>query len=77
MREQMERRLEELRGEFESGKRAQAELEAKRDELGQTMLRIHGAMQVLHELLSALETAQASASEPSKGVTPVRHIAVG
>lgn len=76
MREQIEQRLEELQREFESGKRAQAELEARRDELAQTMLRIHGAMQVLRELLATTDVAPpAPSAEPSRGGA-VRHIAV-
>lgn len=51
MRAQLEQRLQELRAEFESGQRMLVELEQKRANLEQTMLRISGAIQVLEELL--------------------------
>jgi hypothetical protein len=52
MRERIQERLEELRGELEAGKRAQAELEARQQTLTHTMLRIGGAIQVLQEMLA-------------------------
>lgn len=51
MREQLEKRLEELRAEFESGQKMLNELETKRENLRQTLLRISGAIQVLEEEL--------------------------
>ena len=53
MREQIEERLKELKGEFEDGQRMLDELEAKQISLRNTLLRISGAMQVLEELLSS------------------------
>ena len=53
MREQIEQRLTALRSEHETGVRMLAELEGRRAELQQTLLRIGGAMQVLEELLTA------------------------
>ena len=53
MREQMEQRLEELKGEYESGQKMLADLEQKKMALEQTMLRISGAIQVLEEILAA------------------------
>ena len=53
MRDQMEQRLEELRGEYEAGQKMLADLEQKRMSLEQTMLRISGAIQVLEEMLAA------------------------
>jgi hypothetical protein len=61
VREQIEQRLTALRGEHETGVRMMAELEARRTELQQTLLRIGGAMQVLEELLDA------GAGEPEDG----------
>lgn len=58
MREQMEQRLSELRGEYESGRRMLEELEARQRSLQETMLRIAGAMQVIEELLRSPEGAQ-------------------
>jgi hypothetical protein len=46
----MEERLQELRREFELGRQQMAQLERKRDELRDTLLRISGAIQVLEEL---------------------------
>jgi hypothetical protein len=57
MREHIQERLQELKQEFAAGKRAQAELDIKREELTRTMLRIHGAIQVLEELLVASQSA--------------------
>jgi hypothetical protein len=57
MREHIQERLRELKQEFEAGKRAQAELDVKREELMRTMLRIHGAIQVLDELLAASDNS--------------------
>ena len=51
MKEQLEKRLEELKHEYESGQKMLAELEEKRASLQGTMLRISGAMQVLEEQL--------------------------
>ncbi|MDT7581491.1 MAG: hypothetical protein QOK35_2755 [Pseudonocardiales bacterium] len=53
MRAGAERRLGELRSEFEAGRRMLAELDARRAELQQTLLRIEGAVQVLEELTGA------------------------
>lgn len=65
MKEQLERRLSELKTEYESGQKMLADLEAKQADLHQTLLRISGAIQVLEEMLSA-ET------EPSiNGAVPV------
>ena len=51
MKEQLQKRLTELKQEFESGQKMLAELEEKRNSLQNTMLRISGAMQVLQEQL--------------------------
>jgi chromosome segregation ATPase len=57
MKAQLERRLAELRAEFEKGQEALAGLDAQRDNLRQTLLRISGAIQVLEEELSRSEEA--------------------
>ena len=73
MYQQAQHRLEELRQEFDAGKRAQAELDAKRDALTQTMLRISGAMQVLHELLATNDTPPlADPARETTGTSAVR-----
>lgn len=51
MREQLERRLQELQKEFEAGQQALADLEAQQNNLRNTLLRISGAIQVLQEEL--------------------------
>jgi prefoldin subunit 5 len=51
MREQMEKRLEELKSELAAGEKLLADLQAQQASVQQTMLRIAGAIQVLQELL--------------------------
>jgi predicted nuclease with TOPRIM domain len=51
MQERLQRRLEELRNEFEKGQAQLRELEVQQSLLRETLLRISGAMQVLEELL--------------------------
>lgn len=53
MRGELERRLTELRSEYEAGRRLEADLQARLSEVSQTVLRLSGAIQVLEELLSA------------------------
>lgn len=52
MKEQIERRLQELRVEMENGQKMLSELEAKEAHLRSTLLRISGAIQALEELLN-------------------------
>lgn len=58
MRTRLEQRLNQLKAEFEAGQQMIIELEAKRDNLQKTMLRISGAIQVLEEELSQTETEE-------------------
>jgi len=51
MKEQLEKRLEELRAEFDKGKTTLQDLEAKTVSVRETMLRLAGAIQVLQEEL--------------------------
>jgi predicted nuclease with TOPRIM domain len=51
MKKQLEQRLKELKDEFEAGRKMLAEIEAKRTNLQETLLRISGAIQVLEEEL--------------------------
>lgn len=68
MRNQLQQRLNELKTEFQSGQKMLAELEQKRVNLEQTLLRISGAMQVLEELLNA-------AAQPSgNGIEPLERV---
>ena len=52
MREELQARLELLRKEWETGTARLRELERQQAQLGETMLRISGAIQVLEELVS-------------------------
>jgi hypothetical protein len=68
VREQIEERLAALRQEYEAGGRMLADLEARRVELQQTLLRIGGAVQVLEELLGSDEpAARTSGGDPAPG----------
>jgi predicted nuclease with TOPRIM domain len=53
MKDQLERRLEVLKREFEAGQEKLRDLVRQEAALRETMLRISGAMQVLEELLAA------------------------
>jgi len=53
MKDQIEKRLAELKSEYEAGQKMLADLEKKRMDLEATMLRISGAIQVIEELLAA------------------------
>jgi septal ring factor EnvC (AmiA/AmiB activator) len=52
MKDQMEKRLKELKAEFESGQKMLAEMKAKQANLRNTLLRISGAIQVIEEELA-------------------------
>ena len=54
MKEQLEKRLAELKAEFESGQKVMAELETKQANLRDTLLRISGAIQILEEEIGKL-----------------------
>ncbi len=56
MKPQLEKRLADLKSEFEAGQKMLSELETKRNELEATLLRISGAIQVLEELLAQEKT---------------------
>jgi len=53
MKEKLEERLKELKEEFGTGQKMLCEIETKRDELQQNMLRISGAIQIIEETLTA------------------------
>jgi len=59
MRDQLEQRLNSLKTERETGEKMLADLDAKRANLRETLLRISGAIQVLEEeLVKAEQLAQ-------------------
>jgi len=62
MREQVEARLTELRGELKVGEERLRELDAEQGRLRETLLRIDGAMLALAELLQR-EDADSGAKE--------------
>ena len=64
MRPQLEKRLVQLRTEFESGQKMLADAEIRQAKLRDSLLRISGAMQLLEELLAAEPAPQASNVEP-------------
>ncbi|HZS40020.1 MAG TPA: hypothetical protein VFF06_24475 [Polyangia bacterium] len=63
----VEKRLQALRREYETGQKMLAELDEKRAGLTKTLLRIEGAMQVLEEILHPQAGAPpAEANEPAR-----------
>ena len=52
MREQIERRLQELRQEYDAGTRLLSDLDSRRANIQATLTRISGAIQVLEEELA-------------------------
>lgn len=62
MEEQLDKRLTELKTEYDSGQQVLAELEERQASLKGTMLRISGAIQVLEELLAE---EKANGEEPA------------
>lgn len=68
MKEQLERRLEELRAEYEKGKATLEELDTKASNVRAMMLRLSGAIQVLQEELERADPDRAKAA--SNGADP-------
>lgn len=62
MKEQLESRLAELRGQYEHGLNVMKELEAQQATLRRTMLRISGAIEVLEEALGEGAAAASTAA---------------
>lgn len=68
MKEQIEKRLQELRGEYEEGQRMLADLQARQNTLHETLLRIAGAILALEELIqSAGPLAEGGEGEAPQG----------
>jgi hypothetical protein len=65
MREELEARLARLREEFTTGEAMLREAERRQAQLGETLLRISGAIQVLEELLGAPQHAE-DGSQPAE-----------
>lgn len=66
VREQIQVRLETLRGELEAGQVELQKLEEQRASLQAAMLRISGAVQVLEELLAAQDPAAHNGNVPGE-----------
>lgn len=64
MKEKLQKRLAELKQEYESGQKMMTELETKQSNLRDTLLRISGAIQILEEELS--EDTEGEIGEISK-----------
>ncbi|AFY54237.1 hypothetical protein Riv7116_1689 [Rivularia sp. PCC 7116] len=62
MKEQLEKRLAELKAEFASGQKAMRELETKQANLRDTLLRISGAIQILEEEISKADEEEENSS---------------
>lgn len=67
MRERLEQRLKALKVELEAGEKLIAELDAKRLNLRDTLLRISGAIQVLEEELAKAAQSASQNAEPRDG----------
>ncbi len=67
MKEQLEKRLKELKEEFESGQKMLIELDARRANLSESLLRISGAIQVLQE---EINKSNGSGSKPVRQSEP-------
>jgi predicted nuclease with TOPRIM domain len=65
VREQLEKRVTELEAEYRAGQEMFTELEARRANLQQTLLRIGGAIQVLNELLEEGPDTAGNGTEPA------------
>lgn len=74
MRTQLQKRLEALRAEYDSGRRVLAELEARRAGLEQTLLRISGAIQVLQEELGNDEKPEGHDGQPQHVIKPLAQV---
>jgi septal ring factor EnvC (AmiA/AmiB activator) len=67
MKDTIQKRLATLRSEHETGQKMLAELDAKRANLTQTLLRIEGAIQILTEMEAADEGAAAQPQAARNG----------
>lgn len=78
MKQQLQQRLQELKAEYESGKKVLADLEAKQANVRDTLLRMAGAIQVLEEeLVKADSNTIHTPSENTSAIdseTPARKV---
>ena len=66
---QLEKRLDQLRQEYEEGQKMLAELDQKRANLRDTLLRISGAIQVLEEALGEEASGDTTPSDREEATT--------
>jgi hypothetical protein len=71
MEAKLKQRLSELNTELECGKRMITELESRQLKIRESMLRIAGAIQVLHELLGDEDASEASKSQITPAAEPM------
>ena len=73
LRQTAQTRLATLRTELANGRDALTQLEARRTQIADTLLRIEGAVQVLEELCATPEPADPSAdgATPEEALCPV------
>ena len=69
MKDQLQQRLQTLKTELETGEKMLADLDAKRANLRETLLRISDAIQVLEEELAKAEQPAANGLALSPGGT--------
>ena len=70
MQQQIQSRLEVLKREFEAGQARLRELEMQQSHLGETLLRISGAIQVLEEMLQPVKPDEEPAPQGSLPADP-------
>lgn len=79
MKEQLQKRLQELTDEYESGQKALAELGERQTRVRETLLRIAGAIQVLEEVLAEADGEEnGEVSQPFESfaeMEPLRELA--
>ena len=75
LRQTAQTRLSALRTELANGRDALTQLEQRRTQIAETLLRIEGAIQVLDEVLATPEPADAPAGDapPEEALCPVQH----
>jgi predicted nuclease with TOPRIM domain len=69
MKDQLQRRLEELKKEYETGQARLRELESEAAYVRETLLRISGAIQVIQEMLEP-EQSQGDAAGRAREAEP-------
>lgn len=74
MRTQLQKRLDALQAEYDSGRRMLSELETRRASLEQTLLRISGAVQVLQEELGVDEQSKGTDEQPQDTIKPLAQV---